>query len=147
MSQYVPIRFTDDEASLLQRTFAASNDAKLSTHIKRVYFDAMRPNAVGIARVLAELDKMGATVARLQVTGSGPVGPEAGASNGAKGSHLPEATAGIDALDATGGDPQLMLSILCGVYVMVRKSVGESIRSQADQMLDASAIEAYLRGP
>ncbi|MGJ7511506.1 hypothetical protein [Variovorax sp. GT1P44] len=41
----------------------------------------------------------------------------------------------------------MLLSILCGLYVMVRKSVGDSIRAQADQALDVGAIERYLKGP
>ena len=41
MGRYVPIRFNDDEASFLERSFAASDDQALSTHIKRVYFDAL----------------------------------------------------------------------------------------------------------
>ena len=44
------------------------------------------------------------------------------------------------------GDPDMLLSIVCGLYVMVRKSVGESIRAQADQALDVGAIESYLKG-
>jgi hypothetical protein len=43
-------------------------------------------------------------------------------------------------------DHNLLLSIVCGLYVMVRRSVGESIRAQADQALDVAAIEAFLRG-
>jgi hypothetical protein len=116
MGRYVPIRFNDDEASFLERSFAASDDAGLSTHIKRVYFDALRPNTDALAGVRAELERMGMVIGRLQQAGDG------------------------------SGDQQLMLSVLCGLYVMVRKSVGDSIRAQADQVLDVSAIEAYLLG-
>ena len=116
MGRYVPIRFNDDEASFLERSFAASDDAGLSTHIKRVYFDALRPNTDALAGVRAELERMGMVIGRLQQAGDG------------------------------GGDQQLMLSVLCGLYVMVRKSVGDSIRAQADQVIDVSAIETYLRG-
>jgi hypothetical protein len=116
MGRYVPIRFNDDEASFLERSFAASDDAGLSTHIKRVYFDALRPNTDALAGVRAELERMGMVIGRLQQAGD------------------------------AGGDQQLMLSVLCGLYVMVRKSVGDSIRAQADQVIDVSAIETYLRG-
>ena len=116
MGKYVPIRFNDEEAGFLERSFAASDDAGLSTHIKRVYFDALRPNADALAGVRAELERMGSVIGQLQPSGDG------------------------------GGDQQLMLSVLCGLYVMVRKSVGDSIRAQADQVLDVSAIETYLRG-
>jgi hypothetical protein len=43
-------------------------------------------------------------------------------------------------------ESDLILGILCGLYVMVRKSVGDSIRAQADQALDIAAIEGYLKG-
>lgn len=116
MGKYVPIRFNDEEAGFLERSFAASDDAGLSTHIKRVYFEALRPNAHALDGVRAELERMGVIIGRLQQP----------------------ADAGVD--------QQLMLSVLCGLYVMVRKSVGDSIRAQADQVIDVSAIETYLRG-
>ncbi|WP_213957498.1 hypothetical protein [Variovorax sp. dw_954] len=116
MGKYVPIRFNDEEAGFLERSFAASDDVALSTHIKRVYFDALRPNTDALAGVRSELEKMGSLIGRLEQPGDG------------------------------AGDQRLMLSILCGLYVMVRKSVGDSIRAQADQVLDVSAIETYLRG-
>ncbi|MEJ8852157.1 hypothetical protein [Variovorax rhizosphaerae] len=116
MGKYVPIRFNDDEASFLERSFAASDDAALGTHIKRVYFDALRPNTDALAGVRSELEKMGSLIRRLERPGD------------------------------ESGDQQLILSVLCGLYVMVRKSVGESIRAQADQAIDVSAIETYLRG-
>lgn len=115
MSKYVPIRFNDYEASFLERSFAASDDVALGTHIKRVYFDALRPNTDALAGVRAELEGISATLRARQTSDS-------------------------------GADPQLMLSVLCGLYVMVRKSVGESIRAQADQVIEVAAIEAYLRG-
>lgn len=43
-------------------------------------------------------------------------------------------------------DPDLVLSLICGTYLMVRKSVGEGARAQADQSVDAAAVERYLRG-
>jgi hypothetical protein len=116
MGKYVPIRFNDDEASFLERSFAASDDAGLSTHIKRVYFDALRTNVDALAGVRAELERVGSAIGRLQQPGD------------------------------AGVDQQLMLSVLCGLYVMVRKSVGESVRAQADQVIDVSAIETYLKG-
>lgn len=116
MSKYVPIRFNDAEEAFLQRSFAASDDEALSTHIKRVYFDALRPNTDALQGMRAELEHIGSAVERLQ------------------------------GCDSNAADPQLLLSVLCGLYLMVRKSVGESVRSQADQVLDVAAIESYLKG-
>lgn len=116
MSKYVPIRFNDAEEAFLQRSFAASDDAALGTHIKRVYFDALRPNTDALQGVRSELERIGAAIGRLQST------------------------------ESAAPDAQLLVSVLCGLYVMVRKSVSESIRSQADQVLDIAAIESYLKG-
>ena len=116
MGRYVPIRFNDDEASFLERSFAASDDAALSTHIKRVYFDALRPNTDALQGVRAELERLGTAIGRMPAT------------------------------QAEAADQQLQLSVLCGLYLMVRRSVNESIRAQADQVLDFSAIEGYLKG-
>jgi hypothetical protein len=116
MSRYVPIRFNDEEAAMLERSFAASGETGLSTHIKRVYFDALRPQTETLVELRAELGRIGAAIDRLP------------------------------SLDPPGTDPQLLLSIVCGLYVMVRRSVGDSIRAQVDQVLDVNAIESYLRG-
>ena len=116
MSRYVPIRFNDDEAAFLERSFAASDDVALSTHIKRVYFDALRPNIDAIQGMRAEMERIGLAISRIQPA------------------------------DSPAADQQLHLSVLCGLYVMVRRSVSDSIRAQADQAIDVSAIEDFLRG-
>ncbi len=116
MSKYVPIRFNDAEDAALQRLFVASDDRALGTHIKRVYFDAQRPNIDAVHGLRSELERLDVAIDRLQ------------------------------SAEAGTGDSQLLLSVLCGLYVMVRKSVGDSIRAQADQVIDISAIEAYLKG-
>jgi hypothetical protein len=116
MSKYVPIRFNDEEARVLDRSFAASDDAGLGTHIKRVYFDAVKLNVGVLQEIRADLDRIGGNLERLR--GS----------------------------DVARTDPEMLLSILCGLYVMVRKSVGDSIRAQADQALDVDEIERYLKG-
>ena len=42
-------------------------------------------------------------------------------------------------------DANLALNLLSGLYLMVRKSVAENVRSQADKYLDHGAIETYLK--
>lgn len=116
MGRYVPIRFNDDEASFLERSFAASDDQALSTHIKRVYFDALRPNTDAIQGMRVEMEKIGLAISQIQTA------------------------------DSPATDQQLHLSVLCGLYVMVRRSVSDSIRAQADQVIDVAAIESFLRG-
>jgi hypothetical protein len=115
MPNIVSIKFNEEESDLLRRAHAASGTAGLSSHIKQVYFDALKVNTGVLQDIHADLDRIGAGLQRLE---------------GTEGSR----------------DDGLLLSVVCGVYLMVRKSVGESIRSQADQLLNAQSLEAYLRG-
>jgi hypothetical protein len=122
MVSIVSIKFNDEEAEVLRRVHAASGVAGLSSHIKQVYFDAVRLQGGVLQELRRDLERLGASVDRLRDRQGEWTGQ--GAS---------------DEFD-------LMLGILCGLYVMVRKSVGDSIRAQADQALDIAAIEGYLRG-
>jgi hypothetical protein len=122
MASIVSIKFNDEEAEVLRRVHAASGVAGLSSHIKQVYFDAVRLDGNHLQGLRHDVERLGASVDRLrerQSEGMGQGGPD---------------------------ESDLMLGILCGLYVMVRKSVGDSIRAQADQALDIAAIEAYLKG-
>lgn len=116
MAKYVPLRFNDAEEEVLQRLYAASADPALGTHIKRVYFDASHPNTDALQGMRQELEVMRELLGRLPGAGGG------------------------------GADPDLLLGLICGIYLMVRKSVGEGVRAQADQFIDVSAVEACLRG-
>lgn len=116
MASIVSIKFNDEEAEVLARAHAASGLAGVSSHIKQVYFDALKLNVGVLQEIRGDLDRIGSGIERLR-----------GADDGR-------------------ADPEMLLSILCGLYVMVRKSVGESIRAQADQALDVGAIESYLKG-
>jgi len=116
VASIVSIKFNDEEAQVLARAHAASGVAGVSSHIKQVYFDALKPNVGVLQEIRGDLDRIGSNIERLR--GS----------------------------DDVRTDPEMLLSILCGLYVMVRKSVGDSIRAQADQALDVGAIERYLKG-
>ena len=116
MASIVSIKFNDEEAEVLARAHAASGLAGVSSHIKQVYFDALKLNVGVLQEIRGDLDRIDSGIERLR-----------GADDGR-------------------ADPEMLLSILCGLYVMVRKSVGESIRAQADQALDVGAIESYLKG-
>lgn len=116
MARYVPLRFNDAEEAVLQRLFASSTDTALGTHIKRVYFDASQPNTNALQGMRLELEGLRECLERLRSAG----------------------TAGVDT--------DLLLSLICGIYVMVRQSVGDGVRTQADHFIDVSAVEAYLKG-
>lgn len=115
MGSIVSIKFNEEEAEVLLRAHAASGVTGVSSHIKQVYFDALKLNVGVLQEIRGDLDRIGSGVDRLRDSDDGR------------------------------GDPEMLLSILCGLYVMVRKSVGESIRAQADKALDVTAIESYLR--
>jgi hypothetical protein len=118
MGRYVPIRFNDDEAARLERSFAASGEEAISTHIKHVYFDAMELNAEVLQNLRMDLNDIRLGIDRLSEQRGG----------------------------GGQGESDLLLTILSGMYLMVRKSVGDSVRAQADQALDPAAIESLLRG-
>jgi hypothetical protein len=116
VASIVSIKFNDEEAQVLARAHAASGVAGVSSHIKQVYFDALKLNVGVLQEIRADLDRIGGNLERLRSS------------------------------DVARSDPEMLLSILCGLYVMVRKSVGDSIRAQADQALDVDEIERYLKG-
>lgn len=116
MSKFVGVRFNDEEEAILYRAMAAYGDDQMSAHLKRVYFDALKPNAQVLDGIRSELERMSSLLEDFKQSENG---------------HT---------------DSAMLLSIVCGLYVMVRKSVNDSIRSQADKMLDVTAIEGYLRG-
>ena len=122
MASVVSIKFNEEETELLRRAHAASGVPGLSSHIKQVYFDAVRLQVGVLQGIRRDLDRIGAGVERLRERQAETV--EQGGRE----------------------ETDLLLGILCGLYVMVRKSVGDSIRAQADQALDISAIEGYLKG-
>ena len=116
MASVVSLKFNEEETEVLLRAHAASGVTGVSSHIKQVYFDALKLNVGVLQDIRADLDRIGSGIERLRGSDDGR------------------------------GDPDMLLSIVCGLYVMVRKSVGESIRAQADQALDVGAIESYLKG-
>jgi len=116
VASIVSIKFNDEEAEVLARAHAASGVSGVSSHIKQVYFDALKLNVGVLQEIRSDLDRIGSNIERLRGSDDG---------------H---------------SDPEMLLAILCGLYVMVRKSVGDSIRAQADQALDVGEIETYLKG-
>jgi hypothetical protein len=116
MPSIVSIKFNDEESEILQRAHAASGTSGLSSHIKQVYFDALKLNGDVLREIRDDLSRIGSGVERIRQGGP------------------------------PSRDDDLLLSVMCGLYVMVRKSVGESIRSQADQVIDVTALESYLAG-
>jgi hypothetical protein len=119
MARFVGIRFNDEEDELLTRAMAAYGHDQISSHVKRVYFDALKPNLESLNEIRDSLERIESLMSGLQSQGSNQVG---------------------------GVDANMLLSVVCGTYLMIRKSVNESIRAQSDRLLDHAAIEAFLRG-
>lgn len=113
MTHIVSIKFNPREAEVLYRAHAVSGTAGLSSHIKRVYFDALKLNVQVLEEVRDDLDRIASDLRRLE--------------------------GGTQAADGA-----LLLRITCGLYLMVRRSVGDSVRAQADLAIDVGAIEAYV---
>lgn len=116
MSKFVGIRFNDDEEALLMRAMTAYGDDQISRHVKRIYFAALKPNMEAMNEIRDSLERLEALIEGVQKGAAG------------------------------GQDTSMLLSIVCGMYVMIYRSVGDPIRAQADKALDFSAIENFLRG-
>lgn len=43
-------------------------------------------------------------------------------------------------------EENLMLQLLCGMYVMLRNSVSDNVKKEADEYIDVAEIEKFLRG-
>lgn len=43
-------------------------------------------------------------------------------------------------------DDSLMLQVLCGLYIMLRNSVSDSVKKEADELIDVQEIQNFLKG-
>lgn len=119
MGKIIPLKMNDDELERLERAFAASGEEFLSTHIKKIYFEAVTPGGNSLRTIKHQLDA------------------------------VEKALEGLAARPAGGGedrDETLLLTLVCGIYHMLRESVGPPARILADKTIDANVVENYLRG-
>jgi hypothetical protein len=114
----VQIRLNDEEEEWVLRAMIASGDKQTATHIKKVYFEAIKGNDLMANKVYEALELLNHKLDNMGKSEPGEV---------------------------VNNDQQMMLALLCGLYVMIRKSVSENIRKSADVYLDAEAIESYLK--
>lgn len=114
----VQIRLNDEEEELVLRAMVASGDKQTATHIKKVYFEAIKGNDLVANKVYEALELL---------------------------NHKIDKLGNLGAAGEQSNDQQMVLTLLCGLYVMIRKSVAENIRKSADNYLDADAIENFLK--
>lgn len=119
MGKIVPIKFNDDEMERLEKSFGVSGEQHLSTHIKKVYFEAVRPSGDSLRTIRHQLDAMEGLMDRMAAT--------QGEGQGSR-------------------DETLLLTLVCGVYHMVRESIQGPARILVDKTIDANVVENYLKG-
>lgn len=119
MGKIIPLKMNDDEMERLERSFAASGETFLSTHIKKVYFEAVRPSGDSLRTIKQQLDALEKALESLAARPAG----------------------GSEERDET-----LLLTLVCGIYHMLRESVQAPARVLADKTIDANVVENYLRG-
>ena len=120
MGKAVPIKFNDEELAKLMKAFGASDDPHVGTHIKRVYFAALRPNLEVMEGLRTQLEALNGAMTRLE-------------SNVASG--------GGGARDET-----LLLTLICGIYSMIHASVPQAQRIQVDKAIDKKQVDHFLKG-
>ena len=115
MARTLPIRFNDEEEKTMLKALEASDDRSMGAHIKRVYFEALKPNLAVLEGVRDEIRSLHSALGDMRG-------------------------------QTSKTDDSLALSILCGLYVMVRESIPATTKMRMDKVLDVKAIEAYLKG-
>ena len=118
MANSVGLRFNNIEEERVLGAMLAAGDENVSTHIKRVYFQALDLAERHHDEVSVELQDIQHQIGILQAM---QAAPSAQAAN----------------------DPTLKL--LCNLYSMVRDSVATPLRLQADVHINIQAIEEYLK--
>lgn len=116
MAKLVPVRFNDDEEAVLMKAFGASQDEHLSTHLKRRYFEAVKADGGVLEAVQDEIQGMRQLLERIARARGG------------------------------GQDDDMSVALLCGIFLMVWRSVSESVRLPVGKAVDVEAVEAFLKG-
>lgn len=115
MSKVVSLRFNDDEEFRVLAEIMKAGDRNISAHIKRVYLEAIGRDAELVEKMNAQLEGINSNLRYL-----------------------------IER-ENTNEDLQVFLSLISGLYVMVRRSVSDGIRSEADEYIDVKVVENYLK--
>lgn len=119
VSKVVPMKFNDVELDMLNRCFAASGAKHLSTHIKEVYFAAMRPGTDSFVGLEGQLTAIEGMLAQL-----------------------------VDRQQDLGGsrDEGLLLTLVAGIFHMLHGSVEPARRMLVDKTVNVQEVEQFLKG-
>ena len=133
MANSVGIRFNNIEEERVLGAMLAAGDENVSTHIKRVYFAALDRKDDYTHQISPELDQIQQMLTALQ-------------------EQLNESAAPADAAmsstalaEASSQQQEQLLTLVSGIYRMLRQAVPATIQRDADQVINYAAIEAYLK--
>ena len=131
MANSVGIRFNNIEEERVLGAMLAAGDENVSTHIKRVYFAALDRKDDYTHQISPELDQIQQMLTALQ-------------------EQLNESAASADAAtpalaEASSQQQEQLLTLVSGIYRMLRQAVPATIQRDADQVINYAAIEEYLK--
>lgn len=133
MANSVGIRLNNIEEERVMGAMLAAGDENVSTHIKRVYFAALDRQDDYTDRISAELEQIQDLLQELQDQ----------ATDNAN--TLDMASLNTALANAASPQQELLLTLMSGMYRMLRQAVPYAIQRDADKVINIDAIEEYLK--
>ena len=133
MANSVGIRFNNIEEERVLGAMLAAGDENVSTHIKRVYFAALDRKDDYTHQISPELDQIQQMLTALQEQLN-----ESAAS-------ADDAISSTALAEASSQQQEQLLTLVSGIYRMLRQAVPATIQRDADQVINYAAIEEYLK--
>lgn len=119
MEKRVTIRFTEEEESQIISAMMDSGDKQISSHIKRIYF-----KTIGYEDQMEEI-KQALNGLELRLINLQKIAVEN---------------------NNESIDTELLLTVMSGMYVMLRSLVNDRVKNETDQHINIASIENYLKG-
>ena len=119
MSKIVNIRFTEEEINKIISAMMDTGEEKLSSHIKRIYFKTIDKEEQ-VSDLLEAVSGLELRLIHMQNT--------------------------LRENKEENANTELLLTVLSGVYVMVRSLVSEKVKRETDQSINIVTVENYLKG-
>lgn len=119
MEKRVTIRFTEEEESQIISAMMDSGDKQISSHIKRIYF-----KTIGYEDQMEEI-KQALNGLELRLINLQKIAVEN---------------------NNESIDTELLLTVMSGMYVMLRSLVNDRVKKETDQHINIASIENYLKG-
>jgi hypothetical protein len=132
MANAIGIRLNNIEEERVLGAMLAAGDENVSTHIKRVYFDALDRKDDYLYRISPELEQIQYLLRELQAQASDNT------------LAIDHASLSNAFAETTNPQQDLLLTLMSGMYRMLRQAVPAPIQRKADELINIAVIEEYL---